>query len=86
MKKIFVDDCPACEPVNRLIHDLKKHKFKVIEQCLEDYHFHQLHFKVVGNLASLDKISSEGFSKIDHKYVCDCHWSTVEIQGKNPTL
>jgi len=81
MKKIFVDDCPACEPVNRLIYELKKHKFRLTEQRLEDYHFQQLYFKLTGNLNFLDKISAEGFSKIDHKFICDCHWSTIEIQS-----
>ena len=79
MKKIFVNDCPACDPVNRLIHDLEKQKFRLTEQRLEDYHFHQLYFKLKGNIASIEKISFEGFSKIDHKFICDCHWSSVEI-------
>jgi hypothetical protein len=79
MKQLFVDDCPACEPVNRLIHDLKKRKFKLIEQRLEDYHFHQLYFKLKGSIALIEGISLDGFSKIEHKFICDCHWSTVEI-------
>ncbi len=83
MKQLFVDDCPACEPVNRLIHDLKKHKFKLIEQRLEDYHFHQLYFKLKGNISSIEKISLEGFSKKDHKFICDCHWSIVEVIENN---
>lgn len=79
MKKLFVDDCPACEPINRLIHNLKKHKFRLTQQCLEDYHFHQLYFQLTGNIALIEGISFEGFSKIDHKFICNCHWSTVEI-------
>jgi hypothetical protein len=79
MKKLFVDDCPACEPVNRLIHDLKKHKFRLIEQRLEDYHFLQLYFKLKGDITAIEKISVEGFTKKDHQFICDCHWSTIEI-------
>jgi hypothetical protein len=81
MKQLFVDNCPACEPINRLIYDLKKHKFRLIEQRLEDYHFHQLYFKLKGNIALIEGISLDGFSKIDHKFICDCHWSTVEIEN-----
>lgn len=83
MRQNFVDDCPACEPINRLIHDLKEQKFKLTEQRLEDYHFHQLYFKLKGDIALIEKISLEGFSKIDHKFICDCHWSTVEIMGNS---
>ncbi len=79
MKKLFVEDCPACEPVNRLIHELKKQKFKLIEQRLEDYHFHQLYFKFKGNIASIANISEDDFTKNEHKFICDCHWSTIEI-------
>lgn len=79
MKKLLVDDCPACEPINRLIYDLKKHKFRLTEQRLEDYHFHQLYFQLMGNIALSEGISFEGFSKIGHKFICNCHWSTVEI-------
>lgn len=83
MKKLFVDDCPACEPINRLIHNLKKHEFRLIEQRLEDYHFHQLYFKLTGNIALIEEISFEGFSKINQKFICDCHWSTIEIMSNS---
>jgi hypothetical protein len=81
MKQLFVDDCPACEPINRLIRDLKKHKFRLVEQRLEDYHFHQLYFKLKGDIALIAGISFNGFTKNEHKFICDCHWSTVEIIG-----
>ena len=49
MEQIFVDDCPACEPVNRLIDILLRNGFEMIEQRLDDYHFHQLYFKLRGS-------------------------------------
>ena len=79
MEKIFVDDCPACEPVNRLIGILLQNGFEIVEQRLDDYHFHQLYFKLQGNDILLEIIDSEGFSREGNKYICDCHWSTVEI-------
>jgi hypothetical protein len=82
MAQIFVDDCPACEPVNRLISILLENGFEIIEQRLEDYHFHQLYFKMKGNLDFLKRKSFEGFTKKKHSYFCDCHWTTVEVVGK----
>lgn len=79
MDKIVVDNCPACEPVNRLINDLKRIGFVLIEQRLEDYHFHQLYFKFSGDLGSFSNIDTKGFSKVENKFICDCHWSTIEI-------
>jgi hypothetical protein len=82
MEKFFVDDCPACEPVNRLIGVLLKNDFEISEQRLEDYHFHQLYFKLQGNLSFLKRKSFKGFSKKKHRYFCNCHWTTVEIVSK----
>jgi len=82
MAQIFVTDCAACEPVNRLIGTLLKNDFEIIEQRLEDYHFHQLYFKLKGNLEFLKRKSFEGFSKKKHTYFCDCHWTAIEFVVK----
>lgn len=79
MKKIVINNCPACEPVNRLVNSLMENEFELIIERVEDYHFHQLYFKLKGNLESLNKISVEGFKVIDNKYICECHWSTIEL-------
>ena len=79
MEQIFVNDCPACEPVNRLMGTLLENDFQIIEQYLDDYHFHQLYFKIKGNINLLEIISIDGFSREGNKFICDCHWSTVEI-------
>jgi hypothetical protein len=82
MKQIIADDCPACEPVNRLIGTLLENGFEIIEQRLDDYHFHQLYFKLTGNLDFLKRKSFTGFTKKKHTYFCDCHWTTIEVVGK----
>jgi hypothetical protein len=82
MKQIFIDDCPACEPVNNLIGKLLENGFEISEQRLEDYHFHQLYFKLTGNLDFLKRKSFVGFSKKKHTYFCDCHWTGVEVVSK----
>lgn len=79
MAQIFVDDCPACEPVNRLIGTLLENGFEISEQRLDDYHFHQLYFKLQGSGILLEILPSDGFSREGNKYICDCHWSTIEI-------
>ena len=79
----MVDDCPACEPVNRLIDILLENGFEISEQRLEDYHFHQLYFKLRGNLTFLKSKSFAGISKRKGTYFCDCHWTTVEVISKN---
>lgn len=79
MAQIFVDDCPACEPVTRLIGTLLGNGFEISEQRLDDYHFHQLYFKLHGSGILLDILPSEGFSREGNKYICNCHWSTIEV-------
>ena len=79
MTQIVVDDCPACEPVNRLICTLLENGFEIIEQRLDDYHFHQLYFKLYGSGILLEIVDSEGFLREGNKYICNCHWSTVEM-------
>jgi hypothetical protein len=82
IEQIFVDDCPACEPVNRLISTLLKNGFEISEQRLDDYHFHQLYFKLQGNLNFLKRKTFAGFTKKKHTYYCHCHWTTVEMESE----
>lgn len=79
MAQILVDNCPACAPVDRLIGTLLENDFEIIEQRLDDYHFHQLYFKLSGSSTVLEILPLEGFSREGKKYICDCHWSTIEI-------
>lgn len=79
MNEIIVDHCRACEPITRLVNQLSEKGFVIVEQRLEDYHFHQLYIKIQGNLNLVDAYSVDGFSRVENKFICECHWSTVEI-------
>ena len=79
MEKIIVDKCPACEPINEFIETLLDGGFKIIEQKIEDYHFHQLYFKLEGKLKGLENTERKGFKRIENKFICECHWSTVDL-------
>jgi len=79
MKKIVVNNCPACEPINGFVNKLLENEFELITERIEDYHFHQLYFKLKGDLKKLEKISLDGFKIVENKYICECHWSTVEL-------
>jgi hypothetical protein len=86
MEKVSVEDCPACDPVNKLVNNLFEQGFVIVEKQVEDYHFHQLYIKLQGNINLLNSFSAEGFSKMDNKYICDCHWTTVEIADNSSFL
>lgn len=80
MKKIILDNCPACTPINELIHGLEKNGFKVIESRLEDYHFHQLYLRVNTTIENAKKLNIEGLTEKDNFLICDCHWSRIEFE------
>ncbi len=82
MKKIIVDNCKACDPINKLIEDLVQNGFEILDSKLEDYHFHQLYFKIKGNIHEIEKISKNNFSQINNFLICDCHWSRIEFIDK----
>lgn len=79
MKNIIIDNCPACEPINRLIKDIENKGFKILESKLEDYHFRQLYIKVEGELSELKNFDLRGFSVSGNFLICDCHWSRIEF-------
>jgi hypothetical protein len=83
MHEIVVDGCRACEPVSRLINELLEKGFVIVEQRMEDYHFHQLYLKLRGNTNLVDSYLVDGFSRIEQKFICNCHWSTIEIEDNS---
>lgn len=82
MRKIIINNCPACEPINQFINKLIENKFELITERIEDYHFHQLYFHLEGDLSKLKNIPNTGMKIIDGKFICECHWSTVELTAK----
>lgn len=79
MKEIIINNCPACQPINKLMDQLIFKGFVLLESRLEDYHFHQLYFKVKGNLNYIENIEIASFTFKDNFLICDCHWSTIEL-------
>jgi hypothetical protein len=75
----LIDEINVCDAVERLLNILERLGFLVEEQYVSDYHFFELYFKVSGNTDLIKDMSFEGFSRIENKLICNCHWSTVEI-------
>ncbi|MBL7810978.1 MAG: hypothetical protein JNL57_02045 [Bacteroidetes bacterium] len=69
---------PGCEPVKRVIEDLKNLGFNLEEHRVSD--FQELYFRIHGNSHLIKHIDLTGFQRVDNKLICDCHWSTVEIK------
>jgi hypothetical protein len=81
MNKFILDNSPACEPITATINLLQKHGYKKLEAHLEDFHFHQLYFKVDAHTASLETFITTGVTRKDDFIICDCHWSRIEFAG-----
>lgn len=79
MKKLIIDNCPACEPINKLIAQIENQGFPIVESRLEDYHFHQLYFRVNAKIEEIKEIDISEFTLKDNFLICDCHWSRVEF-------
>lgn len=79
MMKIIIDNCPACDPINSIIEKILEAGYEILESKLEDYHFHQLYFKVNAKIDILSEIDISGFTIKDNFLVCDCHWSRIEF-------
>jgi hypothetical protein len=87
MKKIIIDNCSACKPINTLLEKLIDKGFEVLESKLEDYHFHQLYFKINTSIDTAKELKIEGFTEKDNFLICDCHWSRLEfVKEKNEDL
>ncbi|PWK28362.1 hypothetical protein LV89_01146 [Arcicella aurantiaca] len=86
MTEIVVDDCRACEPVTRLVNQLLEKGFVIVEKRIEDYHFHQLYLKLQGNLTLVDSYSVDGFARVENTFICNCHWSSLEVTNSVNTV
>jgi hypothetical protein len=75
----IIDDTPACNPIERILKILESKGFVITEERLEDYHFAQLYFKVVGNIDLIDRMDLKGFIRKDNFLICECHWSAIEF-------
>ena len=81
MEKIVIDKCSACAPVNRVLYEIKVKGYIVLDSKIEDYHFHQLYFKVNAKIDLVKEIDISGFTLKGNFLICDCHWSRIEFKG-----
>jgi len=75
-----VDDCPVCEPIKNVLNFLLKNDFRIIEEKVSDYHFHELYFKLKGKEIDVpvsDKITQHSGLKL----TCECNWSLIELEN-----
>jgi hypothetical protein len=82
MEKIQIDNCKACEPINSIIEQIINSGYKILESNLEDYHFHQMYFKVNADLHDLSEFDNSKFSLENNFLICNCHWSRIEFQNR----
>jgi len=76
----LVDNCPVCKPISELIVYLQENGFEIIEQKIEDFHFHQLYFKLFGRKDILDISQIKNIKQYSPtRFICKCHWSIVDI-------
>lgn len=74
----IVDNCEACDPVQNFTQFLEKNGLKVEDQKLADYHFKELYFRLSGTISKIPKFDNINMVN-KTKYVCECHWTTVEL-------
>lgn len=80
MKNNSVDNCPICNPVSELLDKVIICGFDITEKRIDDYHFHQLYFKVNTQLINvLQELDLTNMKIIGNKIFCNCRWSTIEF-------
>jgi len=82
-----IDGCSACDPIKEFVTYLQNKGYYIVEKKLSDYHFHQLYFKLANKEIKKTMLQIDEIQKIKQysptKYICECHWSTVDIELKN---
>ena len=66
MQERKVDGCPVCKPISALLDLLLKKGFKIVEQKISDYHFHELYFKLNHGTEDLETVEIEGIEKLNN--------------------
>ena len=81
MTELIIDGCEACEPVKSLVNKLVGSGFEVLDAKLEDYHFHQLYFKINAKIDEAMAFGVDDFVQKENFLICNCHWSRIEFVG-----
>ncbi len=83
MRKLVIDNCPACVPIALLIQYMEDLRFTIAEQKCTDFHFHELKIIMISQDVRPDSVNVSGIERIqkhlDGSYYCECHWSIVEV-------
>ena len=79
-----IREIKVCDPIATLVRELKKMGFETVEQKVNDYHFHEVYIKMLGNVdEKLNKLKIDKISRDDNNnFSCTCHWSIVEVFEK----
>ncbi|TND10694.1 MAG: hypothetical protein FD123_336 [Bacteroidetes bacterium] len=79
-----IDKVPLCKPIKEFLEMAEENGYKIVEQKLRDYHFHELYFKIKPESIHSEKLKEiEGIQMHETgQFFCNCHWSTVEIIEK----
>lgn len=76
----IIEGCPACDPIDKLLTHLNLLAVYYFEAKLEDYHFHQLHFKYKQGITIVENFDVSDFIIKENKLICKCHWSVLEFE------
>ena len=75
---VEIDNCPVCDPIRKLTEQFIARKYHIVQQRVDDPHFRQVYLRLSGPKAS-DLPAMPGTVQVQNKYICDCHWSTLEF-------
>lgn len=76
-----IGNIEVCQPLVNLVEFLINQGARVVEKRVHDYHFREIYVKMNG--VGFEGVSVAGIGKVKpNRYVCECHWSTVEIVEK----
>ena len=89
MEKIVINHCITCEPIMELLKFfVENKKFSLLEKYCKDPHFNEMYFKLLGKKDDLSDIplikNITQYSPT--KYICECHWSTVDIELRDERI
>lgn len=83
MRELIIDNCEACKPVSMAIIRLEEIGFIITNQKLRDFHFKELYFLMTSKrLTEAHNLSLEGITQTDNKFICNCHWSIIELTNE----
>ena len=76
-----IGKCDVCQPIEKLIKELKARGYEVVSENCRDFHFNEVEVKMTKSpeAVRLGDIKIDNIESKNDVYVCKCHWSTVKI-------